>query len=128
MEINLSCFLEKVQDCCFEIRVSPTIQFFFKSKGVDHIFLEESTPLLLPDLVKVKFYPVSDRERNTEDLCVVKIIVAPQINTVCYHMEQGHCFRFVGGRSEKLQLPKVRLLSVMMTEKAIAALSNARLH
>ena len=128
MEINLSCFLEKVQDCCFEIRVSPTIQFFFKSKGVDHIFLEESTPLLLPDLVKVKFYPVSDRERKTEDLCVVKIIVAPQINTVCYLKKQGHCFRFVGGKNEKLQLPEVRLLSVMMTEKRIAALSNARLH
>lgn len=109
------------------IRISHSDRDSFRS-GVDHIFLEELTPLLLPDLVKIKFYPVSDRERKTEDLCVVKIIVAPQINTVCYLKKQGHCFRFVGGKNEKLQLPEVRLLSVMMTEKRIAALSNARLH
>ena len=90
--------------------------------------MEELTPLLLPDLVKILFIPILDRKRNIEDLCVIKIVIPPNLNTVFYLKKQGNCFQFIGGRNEKLELPEVRYLAVTMTEKRIAAVSMTQLH
>lgn len=104
------------------VRISHAERDGFRS-GIDNIFFNELTPLLLPDLVRIQFYPVVCQPTIIENLCVIKVTIPPQLNI--FHMKkQNCCFKFIGGENKILQLPDIRLLAVMMTEKRIAALSS----